>query len=256
MKSITSSKNPIIQKVKALQSAKGRKEANAFWVDGEHMVTEALKTTSVTAIFVQEEKQERFSNLLSSLSTCEVYCVPAPLLMQMAQVKTPQGIGAICAFPPVATLADLGERVVLLENVQDPGNVGTIIRTMDAVGFTGLIVTPQCADVFSPKVLRATMGSVFRVPIYPVPSAEIALTTLHNAGFISVGGALIGTPFYERPSLQAPLCLLIGNEGAGLQPETQQQCTHLYRLPMKGEAESLNAAIAASVFMYDLQYRG
>jgi len=139
-----------------------------------------------------------------------------------------------------------------LENVQDPGNVGTVLRTLDAAGFDGCVFTPGCADPYGPKTLRATMGSTFRVPMCTVPDAAGAARTLAENGYAVIGAALDGEPFYERGKLPDKLCVIIGNEGQGMTRETLANCTHRYRLPMRGGAESLNAAVAAAIFMYEL----
>ena len=150
----------------------------------------------------------------------------------------------------------LGDRLVLLETVQDPGNVGAILRTMDAAGFDGAILSPGCADPFSPKALRATMGSIFRVPTLQAGSAAAAARTLKAEGYAVVAAALSGGDFFAREKLPQKLCLVIGNEGAGISKETLKQATHTFRLPMRGGAESLNAAAAAAIMIYDLAYRG
>lgn len=149
----------------------------------------------------------------------------------------------------------LGDRLVLLEAVQDPGNVGAILRTMDAAGFSGAILTPGCADPFSPKSLRATMGSIFRVPTLQAQSAAHAAAALKEEGYAVIAAALDGEDFFSRDLLPDKLCLIIGNEGAGITKETLKAATHRYRLPMRGGAESLNAAAAAAIFMYELAYR-
>ena len=149
----------------------------------------------------------------------------------------------------------LGDKLVLMERVQDPGNVGAILRTMDAAGFDGAILSPGCADPFAPKALRATMGAVFRVPTMQVKSAAAAARTLKEEGYAVIAAALNGKDFFARKRLPGKLCLIIGNEGAGVSDETLKVATHTYRLPMRGGAESLNAAAAAAVFIYELSYR-
>lgn len=251
MKAIQSVKNPVVQSARALDSAKERKRQNAFLLDGEHMVGEALRAcpSRVRTLFVEEGRD--YAALLA-LAQCDVYTVPAHVLAAISQVKTSQGIAAVCSLPENATLDGLGHRLVLLENVQDPGNVGTVLRTLDAAGFTGCILTPGCADPFGPKALRATMGSVFRVPICQAADAAQAVQALNGLGYATIAAALDGQPFYGRGPLPDRLCVLIGNEGAGLRPDTLALCSHRYRLPMRGGAESLNAAVAAAIFMYDL----
>ena len=253
MKTITSLKNPAVQEARALDSAKGRAKANAFLLDGEHMVGEGLQVCPqrVKTVFVDEKRAESFASLLAQAQG-DVYAVPKHVLAAISQVKTPQGIAAVCELPQSRPLEALGEKLILLENVQDPGNVGTVLRTLDAAGFDGCILTPGCADPFGPKTLRATMGSVFRVPMCTVPDSVQAVKTLAANGYAVIGAALDGEPFYERGSLPAKQCVLIGNEGQGLTREVLSACTHRYRLPMRGGAESLNAAVAAAIFMYEL----
>ncbi|MCI6885347.1 MAG: RNA methyltransferase [Candidatus Limiplasma sp.] len=251
MKALQSVKNPVVQAARALDSARERKRQNAFLLDGEHMVGEALRTCPqrVQTLFVEEGRD--YAALLA-LAQNDVYTVPGHVLAAISQVKTSQGIAAVCTLPDSTPLEKMGNRLVLLENVQDPGNVGTVLRTLDAAGFDGCVLTPGCADPFGPKALRATMGSVFRVPICQADSACQAVEQLNRQGWATIAAALDGQPFYQRGSLPDQLCVLIGNEGAGLTAQTLSLCTHRYRLPMRGGAESLNAAVAAAIFMYDL----
>lgn len=130
--------------------------------------------------------------------------------------------------------------------------MGTVLRTLDAAGFDGCILTPGCADPFGPKALRATMGSVFRVPVCSVGNTVETVQALNARGYATLAAALDGENFYRRAPLPARLCVLIGNEGAGLTKQAQDACTNRFRLPMRGGAESLNAAVAAAVMMYDL----
>ena len=255
MLTLTSLQNPAVQAARALQTAKGRTAARALWLDGEHMVAEALRwaAASIRELYVDDARLEAYAALVAQApSAARVYAVPARVLESISQVKTSQGIGAVCAQPDDVPLARQQGRLMLLENVQDPGNVGTILRTIDAAGFDGCVLTPGCADPFSPKTLRATMGSVFRIPVTFASSAADAARELAARGYAVIGAALDGQPFYARAPLPRDLCVLIGNEGAGLTPEALAACTHRYKLPMRGHAESLNAAVAAAVFMYEI----
>ena len=258
MQNITSMRNPVVQAAKALQSKAGRVDADQFLCDGEHMVAEALQAQPdrVRTVFVQDDCVEQYADLLTQATQADIYTVPAQVLAAISQVKTSQGIAAMEMLPPRVSLADLGKRIVLLENVQDPGNVGGILRTADAAGFTGCILTPGCADPFSPKALRATMGSIFRVPIAQAEDAPSAAATLAKAKYAVIASVLDGQDFYVRASLPQNICLMVGNEGAGISPQARAHATHLFRLPMQGGAESLNAGVAAAVFMYELVHRG
>ncbi|MDD3409792.1 MAG: RNA methyltransferase [Eubacteriales bacterium] len=251
MNSISSTKNPLVQAAKRLQSKAERDETGLFVCEGEHMAGEAIRAGYARTVFVDEKRLDEYAALTAGL---ECFAVPEHVLAAMSQVKAPQGVCAIARQPERAPLSALGSRVILLENVQDPGNVGTILRTLDAAGFTGCVLTPGCADPFSPKALRATMGSVFRVPLCFSPAAD-ALDALNAAGFETMAAVLDGEPFYQRGETPERLCVLIGNEGAGLTAQSVARCKRRVRLPMRGGAESLNAAVAAAILMYDLMNR-
>ena len=262
---LTSAKNPQIINARALSDRKGREAQRAFLCEGEHMVQEALSACpqAVQALFVNRERMEKYASLLQAPQIhAAVYTVPERLMAALSQVKAPQGIAAVVALPRPVPAEALGNKLVLLENVQDPGNVGTILRTLDAAGFHGCMLTPGCADPFAPKTLRATMGSVFRVPLAFVQGESSASSALEDTfanlkarGYALLAAELSGAPFYSRGPLPDQLCLMIGNEGVGLTLQAREAATHRFRLPMAGGAESLNAAIAAAVMMYDLMYR-
>lgn len=258
MQTITSTRNPAIQAAKALQTKRGREEAGLFLCEGEHMVAEAIanQPQGIAAVFIDQAQAERFQPMLTTVDSTICYAVPAHVLSAVSQVKTPQGIAATVRLPKSAPLEELGEKLILLEDVQDPGNVGTILRTADAAGFSGSILTQGCADPFSPKTLRATMGSIFRLPVARVEGAAEAVNVLKNKQYAILAAVLDGENFYARAALPQRLCIIIGNEGAGIRPETAQLATHRFRLPMRGGAESLNAAIAAAILMYDVINRG
>jgi len=144
------------------------------------------------------------------------------------------------------------KRLIAMDGVQDPGNVGTIIRTADAAGFEGIILSNQCADVFSPKVLRATMGSIFRMGIRMTEDLPGLLAGMVKAGASVLSSQLDGEPFYQRSAMNERFVLVIGSEGNGVTDEVKAVATHKVKLPMRGGAESLNAAVAAGIMMYEL----
>lgn len=244
MEHITSLKNPKVTAWKALKDRKGRRESGCFLVEGRKMVEEALKSAfDVETVLVQEGVS--FPDGL----TMPVYELPAHVLAAVCDTKTPQGIAAVVRMKEQSAL---GKHIVVLDGVQDPGNVGTIIRTADAAGLDGVLLSNQCADVFSPKVLRATMGSIFRMNLRTTDDLPGELTKLREKGYSILSSQLDGTPFYERQDVAERFALIIGNEGNGVSEQVQQTATHRVRLPMRGGAESLNAAIAAAIMMYEL----
>jgi TrmH family RNA methyltransferase len=244
MEHITSLKNPKVAAWKALKDRKGRRESGCFLVEGRKMVEEALASAfDVETVLVQEGVS--FPDGL----TMPVYELPAHVLAAVCDTKTPQGIAAVVRMKEQSAL---GKHIVVLDGVQDPGNVGTIIRTADAAGLNGVLLSNQCADVFSPKVLRATMGSIFRMNLRTTDDLPGELTKLREKGYSILSSQLDGTPFYERQDVAERFALIIGNEGNGVSEQVQQTATHRVRLPMRGGAESLNAAIAAAIMMYEL----
>lgn len=244
MEHITSLKNPKVAAWKALKDRKGRRESGCFLVEGRKMVEEALASAfDVEAVLVQEGME------LPDGLTMPVYELPAHVLAAVCDTKTPQGIAAVVRMKEQSAL---GKHIVVLDGVQDPGNVGTIIRTADAAGLNGVLLSNQCADVFSPKVLRATMGSIFRMNLRTTDDLPGELTKLREKGYSILSSQLDGTPFYERQDVAERFALIIGNEGNGVSEQVQQTATHRVRLPMRGGAESLNAAIAAAIMMYEL----
>lgn len=244
MEHITSLKNPKVAAWKALKDRKGRRESGCFLVEGRKMVEEALASAfDVETVLVQEDME------LPDGLTMPVYELPAHVLAAVCDTKTPQGIAAVVRMKEQSAL---GKHIVVLDGVQDPGNVGTIIRTADAAGLDGVLLSNQCADVFSPKVLRATMGSIFRMNLRTTDDLPGELTKLREKGYSILSSQLDGTPFYEREKVAERFALIIGNEGNGVSEQVQQTATHQVRLPMRGGAESLNAAIAAAIMMYEL----
>lgn len=246
MEYITAMKNPHVVSWRALKDRKARRETGTFLIEGVRMVYEALASSfPVEALLIKDgyPLPDRLS------PDIPVYSLPEHVLASVCDTKTPQGIAAVVRSSPVPAS---GPRLIALDNVQDPGNVGTIIRTADAAGFTGILLGPECADVFSPKVLRATMGSIFRMGLSFPECLPDALSSLRSEGYSILSSQLDGSPFYTRTDVSDHYVLIIGNEGNGISDEVKNAATHHLRLPMRGGAESLNAAVAASIMMYDL----
>jgi len=246
MEKLSSLKNPRVLAWRSLKDKKGRDEQDAFLVEGVRMVREALSSSfPVQALLLREGFVPDFP-LPESLPAFEL---PDHVFQAVCDTRTPQGIAAVLSrrVRPAE-----GRFLVALDGVQDPGNVGTIIRTADAAGFDGVLLSPQCADLFSPKVLRSTMGSIFRLTFSLAPSLPEALLSMREKGYSVLSSQLDGDPFFERVNVSSSLVLVVGNEGSGVSEEVKAVATHRLRLPMRGGAESLNAAIAAGIMMYDL----
>ena len=252
---IESRENSLVKRLVRLSNdRKFRKEMQEMVCEGEKMLGEALSSgMDIHDILLAEDAELDIALLRQAEGQgAKLYICPSSLLGKVSNVKTPQGVAAVCAMPPSPAPEEMGNRLILLENVQDPGNVGTIIRTADAAGLDGVLLSNQCADVFSPKVLRATMGSIFRMNLRTTDDLPGELTKLREKGYSILSSQLDGTPFYERQGVAERFALIIGNEGNGVSEQVQQTATHRVRLPMRGGAESLNAAIAAAIMMYEL----
>jgi len=252
MERVDSVKNPLIQRLRALKSAEGRMAEGLFLVEGEKMMREAMALLTPAAALFEEDRD--FGDLPEALSSrgARVLAVPRRVLEAVCDTKTPQGACAAFAPPKTLDLAHQPRRIVALDGVQDPGNLGTIWRTADAAGFAALITGPGCADWLSPKVQRAAMGSGFRVPIAKVDDLGAALAELAGRGYDIVATALDGAPFYERAPLKERFVLVIGSEAHGISPAVARCATMALKLPMRGGAQSLNASVAAGIIMYEL----
>ena len=236
-----------IKNLRGLVTRAERIKQGLFLAEGDHLTGEAIREGAAQSILIMEGREERFENFLRC--GLPIYILPERAFFQIADTKTPQGVAALCPLPPNTSPLQLGERVVALNALQDPGNVGAIIRSIDAAGFSGLMIDSQCADPFSPKALRASMGSSLRVSVCVLTDLREGLQAL--VGYDMIAGTLDGAPFFRRAHTSEKVCLMIGNEGAGLSSEIEALATQRLKLPMRGGAESLNAAAAATVMMYD-----
>ena len=250
MEQITSARNPKVILWRSLKDKRARDEHGLFLVEGRKSVADALRSGyTVEALLLTEAAAEQDS----LPGQIPAYLLPESLLHSVCDTRTPQGIAAVVRRHPVKVA---GRHLVALDGVQDPGNVGTIIRTADAAGIEGVLLSPACADPWSPKVLRATMGSVFHLPVEVCPSLPEALSRRAADGMAILSGELNATPFDSLPPLPGGYVLVIGSEGSGVSSEVRALATHHITLPMRGQAESLNAAVAAGIMMYALIREG
>ena len=246
METITSLHNPKVAVWRSLSEKKSRDASGKFLVEGIKMVEEALKSGfPVDAVLLRQD----FDPLFPLPTDIPCFSLADHVFNSVCSTKTPQGIAAVIRAQSLRTS---GSRILAMDGLQDPGNVGTIIRTADAAGFDGILVSPDCADVYSPKVLRASMGSIFHMGIEFADSLAARLAVYRDKGFAVVSSQLDGEPFFSRKPITEPVILIVGNEGNGVSDEVKMIATHRYRLPMRGEAESLNVAVAAGIMMYDL----
>lgn len=245
---IESTRNENVKRARALAQKKGRDEQGLHFIEGEKLVREAVVSGAQFAEAFIEEGHELMSAVLSG-SGATVYTVKRAVMESLANTETPQWVCATVKTPDVPLPEYYPEGlIVVLDRVQDPGNLGTILRTADAMGARGLLLGDGCADPYAPKPIRASMGSIYHVPVWNGP-LEVELSRLKEQGFTLVCGHLKGQN--TLPKVGSRCALVIGNESNGVSDAVAQMC-ETYRLPMYGRAESLNASIAAGILIYDL----
>ncbi len=259
---ITSTANPRIKRLAGLQKKRRmREEEQVFLTEGLRMFREAppemLRELYVSESFAKKEKElicrkEQEARIQAEILADHVFS-------HVSDTKTPQGV--LCVMtrrkePSAEEMFDLqaGGKpplLMVLDNLQDPGNLGTILRTGEGAGVTGVVMSSDCVDLYNPKTVRSTMGSVYRVPCRREDDMERFLHKMKEAGIRIYAAHLKGTADYDEEDYTGGSAFLIGNEGNGLKEETARMADTYIRIPMEGEVESLNAAIAATILMFE-----
>ena len=242
---ITSKANSVVKNAKKLHQKKYRK--SSYLIEGWHLFEEALQVgAKIEKIFALAEHEEKLGTYPQTVLVTE------EILLDLADSQTPQGIVAIVQKEEEQLLDLTSGKYLFLEDVQDPGNVGTMIRTADAAGFSGVIVSSKSADIYSLKTLRSMQGSHFHLPIYRM-SVEGFVEQAKKSGLPILATTLsqISKDYRELARLE-DFVLVMGNEGQGISPFMTDQADQLVHISMKGQAESLNVAIAAGILMFYL----
>ncbi|MBR4439807.1 MAG: RNA methyltransferase [Clostridia bacterium] len=250
---VTAPANEAVKSIARLSSSKkARDEARVFVAEGRKLVEEALRGGfELLELFVLKDALGAYEGLFPSVSGT-VYAVTQPIMNKITESKTPQDITAVFAYKSCDTAFD-GRRYLCLERVQEPGNVGALIRSAAAFGFDGVVLSADCADVYSVKALRGAMGATFRLPVKVVGDLRGFVREMRSAGFKAYAAALRDDAVsLEKAEFAEKLLLLIGNEGNGLDAETVALCDGIVRIPMADGTESLNAAVAGSVLMWEV----
>ena len=249
MERITSRRNPLVQHIRRLGAErKYRRAQNAFLCEGDKLVGEALRW------------QGGVETLVCTEGTTPPECpggtrlveVPADIMEHLSTVETPQHLLAVCALPDRTLPEQLAPgRYLVLDGVQDPGNVGTIWRTADAFGADAVILVNGCADPFSPKTVRSTMGACFRLPVWESDFDTLA-ARLKEAGVPLYTTALREDTADVRELSLDRAAVVIGSEGRGVSQQALDLCERTVKIPMRPRCESLNAAVAASVVLWEM----
>jgi len=260
---IRSIHNPRVKFWAGLQQKKERDAAGAFLVEGAHLAAEALRSGfAVTEVLYvpgsPAAEEVRAAAVRESAAAVSWVAVSEQVMEKVSDTRTPQGVAAVVRKAE-GTLDDLlrdppGGRAgpwVAIDGIQDPGNLGTVIRSADASGAAGVLIGHGTADLYNPKTIRATMGSLFHVPVLRCDLRE-ALPRLKSAG-MKVAATMLSPDARScfETDLSGPVCLVFGNEGAGVSPALARLADEAVIIPMRGGAESLNVAMAATVLLFE-----
>lgn len=260
MEIITSVNNQRVKDVANLKQKKYRTETGAFFAEGLRAVIEAVQFADLSELFFIKTEENKLTEIIKTAEEkgVRLYCVDEKVMAKLSDTKAPQGVLAVIKMPKdrlqklrPGTVSDNNAPVVILDRVQDPGNLGTIIRTADAVGALGIILLEGCVDAFSPKVVRASMGSLFHLPVIQDVFPEEALTWCYRHGYEPAATALKNAQNMYKADLSKKMAFIFGNEANGVAEELQAAAETRLFIPMAGQAESMNVAMAAGIILFE-----
>lgn len=244
---IESNQNKIIKEVNSLKAKKERDKTGLFILEGKRLVDEIPNSWEIKYLLKAESYSEDINFEI-------VYTVKDSLFEKISETVNPQGILAVCHIKEFdVTNVDYSNSpfFVVLENVTDPGNMGTLIRTADAAGADGIFLSKGCVDIYNPKVIRATMGSIFHLPIYRNLNLMDLMEDFKNNNVKTLAAHLKGTSTPYKVDMTTACAVIIGNEANGLSDEISEMASDLVKIPMPGKAESMNAGIAGGILIYE-----
>lgn len=253
---ISSTANSRVKNIVALQKkGKERKRQGLFVIEGRKMFEEVLRDApdAIAEVYVTEAYLEA-PGQRQVLQSVSYEVVSDGVMKAMAETMEPQGVLATVHIPCYDKRALLQRETavwIALEDLRDPGNLGTILRTAEAAGVTGVILSDGSVDIYNPKVVRSTMGAIFRVPHFYAEDFIGELEAFQQAGATIYAAHLSGVGYYDEPEYSGRSVILIGNEANGLSEAAAATADCLVKIPMEGKAESLNAAVATALFVYE-----
>ncbi|MBR0456529.1 MAG: RNA methyltransferase [Firmicutes bacterium] len=260
MKTIRSKDNPSYKEAVKLLRRKYRDQTGMFLIEGPRPVMDAIRSgESLQTVFLSEEALEKKPSAASAAEELEDLCMKngcrcavlaEELFSRVSDTEHSQGVLAVACKPGHRKIED-GTGVIILDRLQDPGNIGTIIRTAEAAGFGTLIAIKGTGDIYAPKTVRAAAGSLLRVNVFEGLETGEAVRLCREQGIRIIASDLEGSVEYTTADLTGDIALVIGNEGSGVSNEIRQAADSKVRIPMEGTIESLNAAVAAGLLMYE-----
>lgn len=240
---ITSIQNEKVKRWKKLKKKKDRFATNTFLIEGFHLVEEAYASEWAITEIVAEDNVK----LPEEMKGYPISIVTSTIMKHITDTKTPQGIAAVVRMK--AHNWDAFQNLLIVDSLQDPGNLGTMIRTADAAGFDAVIIGQDSVDLYNEKVIRATQGSIFHIPVFQKDLVTF-IPELKQQEFCIWVSALTGANSYQTLTTGRKTALVIGNEGTGVSGEVLSLADYKVKIPIYGKAESLNAGIAAGILMY------
>ncbi len=255
---IASRENSAVKQLHALADPKHRKREQSYLVEGIKMVEEALRDRAGVKLVVAAPSLVQHHGKgvlkLAEAAGVEILWISERLMDALSENKTPQPVMAVVgmrSFPEEQLLGNGSALIIIAHQLQDPGNLGTIIRTAEAVGASGLAVTSNTVDPYNAKAVRASMGSILRLPVVPVSDTAAFIAACRQRGFQTIGAALMGDTTHFDIDLTRPTAVVFGREGSGLPQEILSGIDHAVRIPMAETIDSLNVATSAAVILYE-----
>ncbi len=251
MEWIQSKNNDRVKSWRKLQTAKGRKQAGAYLIEGPHLIQEALKTSQVMEWLLIREDWVDELGLIEGIDEDRVIQLAKEAFDSLAMTQQSQGIMAVLQIPATCHFSLKGDRYLLCDGVQDPGNLGTLIRTADAAGLSGVVLNQGCVDLYNDKVIRSSQGSLWHLPILQGWRNDQILEVIRESQLPIYASALHRQAQSYQYLTGKKGVLVVGNEGQGVSETFLQRATEKVYIPMPGQAESLNVAVASGILMFE-----
>ena len=252
---LTGLQNPVVKAAAELKQKKYRTQNGLYLAEGLRTAEEAVAYKAVETLFYVATDDDRTMRLLedAAMQNIKLVCVNENVMKKIADTETPQGIIAVCKMrqPKLENLLASGKMLLVLDRVGDPGNIGTMLRTADAAGIGGLVLLKGCADIYAPKTVRSSMGSLFHIPVLSGVSEQEFVSAAKKAGYDLLVTCLDGADNLYKADLSGRIAFVMGNEAGGVSEILLEKADKRVYIPMAGRAESLNVAMAAGIVMFE-----